>query len=58
MPKRGPNKRVTFLIDYFDYNLFGIKLVNALNDLASMPNVPDLSPTTKEYSHTHNQVLY
>jgi hypothetical protein len=30
MPKRGPNKRVTYLFDYFDYNLFGIKLVNAL----------------------------
>jgi hypothetical protein len=30
MPKRGPNKRVTYLVDYFDYNLFGIKLVNAL----------------------------
>jgi hypothetical protein len=30
MPKRGPNKQVTYLFDYFDYNLFGIKLVNAL----------------------------
>jgi hypothetical protein len=30
MPKRGPIKRVTYLFDYFDYNLFGIKLVNAL----------------------------
>jgi hypothetical protein len=30
MPKRGANKRVTYLFDYFDYNLFGIKLVNAL----------------------------
>jgi hypothetical protein len=33
MPKRGPNKRVTYLFDYFDYNLFGIKLVNALRML-------------------------
>jgi hypothetical protein len=33
MPKRGPNKRVTYLVDYFDYNLFGIKLVNALSGL-------------------------
>jgi hypothetical protein len=33
MPKRGPNKRVMHLFDYFDYNLFGIKLVNALNDV-------------------------
>jgi hypothetical protein len=32
MPKRGPNKRVTYLVDYFDYNLFGISLVNALTD--------------------------
>jgi hypothetical protein len=30
MPKRRPNKGVTYLVDYFDYNLFGIKLVNAL----------------------------
>jgi hypothetical protein len=30
MPKRGPNKRVTYLFDYIDYDLFGIKLVNAL----------------------------
>jgi hypothetical protein len=34
MPKRGPNKRVTYLFDYFDYNLFGIKLVNALRGLS------------------------
>jgi hypothetical protein len=32
MANGGPNKRVTYLFDYFDYNLFGIKLVNALTD--------------------------
>jgi hypothetical protein len=26
----GPIKRVTYFVDYFDYNLFGISLVNAL----------------------------
>jgi hypothetical protein len=30
MPNGGPIKRVTYLVDYFDYNLFGISLVNAL----------------------------
>jgi hypothetical protein len=35
MPKRGPNKRVTYLVDYFDYNLFGIKLVNALIEITT-----------------------
>jgi hypothetical protein len=33
MPNGGPIKQVTYLFDYFDYNLFGIKLVNALNAL-------------------------
>jgi hypothetical protein len=40
MPNGGPNKGVTYLVDYFDYNLFGIKLVNALN--------------TSKYQITHN----
>jgi hypothetical protein len=30
MPNGGPSKRVTYLFDYFDYNLFRIKVVNAL----------------------------
>jgi hypothetical protein len=32
--KRGVNKRVTYLFAYFDYNLFGIKLVNALRHIS------------------------
>jgi hypothetical protein len=36
MPKRGPNKRVAYLVDYFDYNSFGISLVNALTSPTTM----------------------
>jgi hypothetical protein len=32
MENGGPNKQVTYLFDYIDYNLFGIKLVNALSE--------------------------
>jgi hypothetical protein len=31
MPNGGLIKRVTYLVDYFDHNLFGISLVNALS---------------------------
>jgi hypothetical protein len=47
MPKRGPNKRVTYLVDYFDYNVFGISLVNALS-------APHHSSDTIRESHKHN----
>jgi hypothetical protein len=39
MANGGPNKRVTYLFDYFDYNLFGIKLVNALRGTSIGPSL-------------------
>jgi hypothetical protein len=49
MPKRGLNKRVKYLFDYFDYNLFGIKLVNALRRGVRLPMVA-ISPSDEAQS--------